>query len=69
MWMRRQRTRDEVTVCLYLLQIWSMESDEPIHSCKVRPSCCCLAWRPNWETDDGGIAAARESKNNFTIAW
>ena len=53
------------------LQIWSMDTDEPVHSLKVDPNCKCFAWRPNGKTDDvdGEIAAARKSKENLTIAW
>ena len=53
------------------VQIWSMDSDRPVHSLKVNCQCMCLAWRPNRKTDDvdGGIAAARKSKDTMTIAW
>ena len=53
------------------LQIWSMDSDEPVHSLEADSRCWCLAWRPNGKKDDvdGGISAARKSKNNLTIAW
>ena len=54
------------------LQIWSMDSDEPVHSLEVDGlSCWSLTWRPNGKTEDvdGGIDAARKSKENLTIAW
>ena len=43
-----------------LLQIWSRDSDEPVHSLKINRQCRCLAWLPNGKTDDvdGGIDAA-----------
>ena len=48
-----------------------MDSDEPVHSLEVDSDCWSLAWRPNGKTEDvdGGIDAARKSKENLTIAW
>ena len=47
------------------------DSDEPVHSLMVDSHCWTLAWRPNGKTEDvdGGIDAARKSKENLTIAW
>ena len=65
-------TRDDVLSRHHFvsLQIWSMDSDEPVHSFKDSV-CWSLAWRPNGKTEDvdGGIDAARKSKENLTIAW
>ena len=50
-----------------LFQIWSMDSDEPVHSLEVDYSNCeSLAWRPNGKTEDvdGGIAA-----RDMTVYW
>ena len=72
--MGRRRARNDVIdppLVLLPLQIWSMGSDAPVHSFKVDSYCESLAWRPKAKTEDvdGGIAAARKSKENLTIAW
>ena len=72
--MGRRRPREGVIdppIFLLPLQIWSMDSDEPVHSLKVDPDSRSLAWRPKTKTEDvdGGIDAARKSKENLTIAW
>ena len=72
--MGRRRPREGVIdppIFLLPLQIWSMDSDEPVHSLKVDPDSRSLAWRPKAKTEDvdGGIDAARKSKENLTIAW
>ena len=76
--MGRQGTRDDVIYPPILppLQIWSMDSDEPVHSLQVNQTGCWFpfsgfACRPNGKTEDvdGGIAAARKLKKNLTIAW
>ena len=55
-----------------------MDNDEPVYTLEVYPEkmvtakgCLSLAWRPNGKTEDvdGGIDAARKSKENLTIAW
>lgn len=54
----------------FILQIWSMDSDQPVHTLKVNSVCLSLAWRTNGKTDSGGgIDAARKKKDNFIISW
>ena len=69
----RRSRNDVIDPPFFLLsfQIWSMDSDEPVHSLKVDSECWSLAWRPKGKTEDvdGGIDAARKSKENLTIAW
>ncbi|XP_046460961.1 F-box-like/WD repeat-containing protein TBL1XR1 [Daphnia pulex] len=66
---------DERTKCLAAcyddgwITIWSMDSDQPIHTTKVDGECRSLAWRPNRkQTDDEGVDAARKSTDNFILA-
>ena len=68
---RNKRWRHWFRIFLLSFQIWSMDSDEPVHSLEVDSRCYCLTWRPNGKTDDvdGGIDAARKLKENLSIAW
>ncbi len=53
-----------------LWQIWSMDSNQPVYTLQAHSDCRRFAWRPNVKTDnEGGIAAARKDKENFTLAW
>ncbi len=54
----------------FTFQIWSMGSDQPVHSLELGFRCFSLDWRPNAKKDrDERIDDARKAKENLTIAW
>ncbi|XP_046634536.1 uncharacterized protein LOC124313770 [Daphnia pulicaria] len=66
---------DERTKCLAAsswdgwIKIWSMDSNQPIHTTKFDGNCWSFAWCLNGkQRDDAGVDAARKSADNFILA-
>ena len=49
------------------MQMWSMDSDEPVHSLKVDSACCSLVCHPIGKTGD--VMGATTPSNESLIAW
>ena len=49
------------------MQMWSMDSEEPVHSLEVDSGCCSLVCHPIGKTGDG--MGATTPSNESLIAW
>jgi hypothetical protein len=55
-------------VPVWFSQVWSLNTNKPIHNQRFDSYCYTLAWRPNGKIGDG-IEDTRKMQENFNFAW